>query len=293
VTVTLGLPANVHPLWVTGGDNAWVAFGWIDAGAIGASIVAAWLVLRGRLRRSLGAIALAGLWLVSPVMSSLLFGGALLTLSAWVAARLVPRAPRLAGAGAIGVAAAALLVVLMATVEETRSVPPGDYHGPVPAGVPAAPPANGRQVAIDEEVSRGEDRKDSAGKAAHANKGESGDIGGEGYLADGFGWDGRFAASTLQGVAPVALTLPDFARHVEVSRELVTRDRPLVPTVFYVTSVGLAPLVGVWLACIALLGRLHADKLRRLARGLRERLAKRPVTPTVPAGAPQTAAPSP
>ena len=63
--LTLGLPARVHPLAVLGGDHPWLAFGTEDLVALSASVVLAFLGLRGKLRRSLGALALGGLWLIS------------------------------------------------------------------------------------------------------------------------------------------------------------------------------------------------------------------------------------
>jgi hypothetical protein len=99
--------------------------------------------------------------------------------------------------------------------------------------------------------------------------------------------NGRIVVNGVaQGVAPVALPLPAYERSVVVSRELVTRDRPLTVKVVYLTSAGLAPLVGLWLACAAWLARLHIRDIARLARALRERLARRPDPDPAPAAPP-------
>ena len=103
------------------------------------------------------------------------------------------------------------------------------------------------------------------------------------------------ADGILQGVAPVALPLPAYQRSVVVTRELVTRDRPLSLRVVYVTTTGLAPLVAAWLACILLLVRLHAGALGRLRALCASRLARqtrtlRPVTPLAPAAPPPVVA---
>jgi hypothetical protein len=101
---------------------------------------------------------------------------------------------------------------------------------------------------------------------------------------------GAYDGGIVQGVAPVALPLPAYHRSVVITRELVTRDRPLSLGLLYVTTAGLAPLIVLWLACIAWLARLYAADLRRLLRMVRERLARRPEGEPV---APVPAAPPP
>jgi hypothetical protein len=75
----------------------------------------------------------------------------------------------------------------------------------------------------------------------------------------------------LQGVTPVALTLPAYERAVHPRRELVTRERPFKPAVLYVTTWAIAPVALAWLACVAAL----AWSLRRELEALRDRVRAR------------------
>jgi hypothetical protein len=87
----------------------------------------------------------------------------------------------------------------------------------------------------------------------------------------------------------VALPLPAYERSVTISRELVTRDRPLTLHLVYLTTTGLAPLVGLWLLCLLGLLRLHAAEIARLVRLVRERLVR--PTEAEPTTAPPVAPP--
>ncbi|MFH1434925.1 MAG: hypothetical protein ABIJ56_04320 [Pseudomonadota bacterium] len=60
--------------------------------------------------------------------------------------------------------------------------------------------------------------------------------------------------ASVKGVTPVALPTPSYDRSVNVSRELVTKDRPLAPTLLYVTRNALWPLLVIWILCLALSG---------------------------------------
>jgi hypothetical protein len=75
----------------------------------------------------------------------------------------------------------------------------------------------------------------------------------------------------LQGVTPVAITLPEYERAVYPRRELVTRDRPFRVSLLYVTNWAIAPLVGAWLIAVAAL----VWSFRREIESLRERLRAR------------------
>ena len=104
-SVTVGLPARVHPVAVLGGDRPWLAYGAWDAAAIAASIGIALLALRGRLPRTLGAVALGGLWLAAPVAWEALVGTGVLAGAAWAAARVLPRNARVVAWALLGLVA--------------------------------------------------------------------------------------------------------------------------------------------------------------------------------------------
>ncbi len=275
--LTLGLPASVHPIAVLGGDRPWLAFGTEDALALAASVVLALLALRGWRPRTLGAVALGGLWLLSPGTWALLVGAGVVGAAAWASARLLPRGPRLAAWAAIGVAA---FVVGVASMSRHAAAPSPSFVTTETSTV-----LTGDLKTADLEKAKNQlDQDVSLPRAAQTVV-----AAGEGYLGQE---NARLAfdGGIVQGVAPVALPLPAYERSIAITRELVTRDRPLTVHLFYVTTTGVAPLVGLWLVCLAWLLRLHAAEIARLVRVLRERLARRHETDPAP---PAPAAPPP
>jgi hypothetical protein len=80
----------------------------------------------------------------------------------------------------------------------------------------------------------------------------------------------------LEGVAPVALPLPSYGSSVYLTRELVTKDRPFRPVVYYVTEWVVVPLGALWLLVFGWLLRAHRDQLRSARLWIRNKLAKRP-----------------
>jgi hypothetical protein len=260
-TATVGLPANVHPLAVLGGDHAWLAFCAADAAALAASIGIAIALLRGRPRRALGAVALGGLWLLSPPAWGLLVGSGVALLFAWAAARLLSRPLRIMAWSGIGVAALAIAVA--GECGSAKAPPIGRIADGEIAGTtaPAAPAASA--VPVDLPKAKMQYAQRAMGKELQDLA--SGEINARGALG-----------GIAQGVAPVALTMPEYARSVFATRELVTQDRPFVVRVVYVTTGALLPLLLAWLAGVVLLARLHRVELAALVRRTREALARRP-----------------
>ena len=227
-------------------------------------------MLRGRLRRALGAVGLAGLWLLSPLAWSLLVGAGVVSAVAWAASRLLPRGPRIAAWAAIGVAAFVLGVSTMGMSK--RASHPA-------AATTTVGFADESNLALDGK------KEDKGADLDKRNALKERDVTIPAYqsaVTGVEGWLGQENARVVldggivQGVAPVALPLPAYERSVVVTRELVTRDQPLTLGLVYVTNAGLAPLVGLWLVCLGWLGRLYSVEIARLLRAVRERLARRP-----------------
>jgi hypothetical protein len=293
-TLTLGLPGRVHPIAVLGGDRPWLAFGAEDALALAASVVLALLALRGRLRRTLGAVALGGLWLLSATAWALLVGAGVVTVAAWASGRLLPRRQRLAAWGAIGIASFAVGIMQM-----------GRHAPSHPAGTATTEttPAFGGDLK-NRELEKKSGEQDARRQVMDGSKDQldqdvSLPVAAQTVVNDHEGWMGQLNARValdggiVQGVAPVALPLPAYERSITITRELVTRDRPLTLHLVYITTTGLAPLVGLWLLCLAWLARLHAAEIARIARMIRERLARQPEpdpAPPVPAAPPPVVA---
>jgi hypothetical protein len=95
----------------------------------------------------------------------------------------------------------------------------------------------------------------------------------------------------LEGVTPVALTLPQYERSVYATRELVTRERPFRPVLFYATAWAAWPLGIGWLLCIGALVRIYRPALLAFSTRVRERLARGSAAPS--ADSPPPDAPPP
>jgi hypothetical protein len=93
---------------------------------------------------------------------------------------------------------------------------------------------------------------------------------------------------TKAGITPVSLSLPVSERYVQASRQLVTRERPFVMRIVYVTEGLVTGLHLAWFALAGLLAWLHKDRLSGLRARVLERLTRRadPTIAPVPDAAP-------
>jgi hypothetical protein len=275
VGVRLGLPALIYPLAFVGGDRAeW----FLDEGDVLAMAVAAamaWLALRGWLRRVLGAIVLAGLWFIAEPLFVATVGVVVLIAFFWLLGRLLSgKKLALAVAAAVLGGGFFLLVAIVAVTLRPGASPKRQYE-PVPASV--ASPEESREQAAP----YGGAAKDDAPSGARAK----GDLARRGnFMAQ------DAAGGVLEGVTPVALTLPQYERSVYATRELVTRERPFRPVLFYATAWSAWPLGIGWLVCLGALIHIYRPTLFAISARIRERLARGSSAPAVD---PSTVAPPP
>ncbi len=121
-TVTIGLPADLRPIAVFGGDATRWTWTGTDLSAIVLGVVAALLAFRTRRTRALGALATTGLWIVSSTAFVTVAMGLLATGLVFVASRFV-RGHWLALAGAVTVATSLLVTrSLIGVVTEDATV---------------------------------------------------------------------------------------------------------------------------------------------------------------------------
>ncbi|HEX4515623.1 MAG TPA: hypothetical protein VH054_18880 [Polyangiaceae bacterium] len=253
--LTFGLPESVHPVVVTGGEKTTWPLGSSDAIAFGLSGIAAMLALRGWKKRSLGGVTMIGLWFVAkPLFIAALAAGAL-TIVWPVLARLGKTTKRVTLG--LGLLAAVVIGVPLLVVAKSERV--------MTAGAPAAAAFDGDMTKhSDEQVAaqanldalvKAEDRKDVprqqtvmfAAQLAHAG--------------------------VLDGVRPVALSMPSYTHGAYASRQLVTPSRGFTPVLWYVTDTGVALLALLWLASAAGLAWLSRDRLLALREAVRAALA--------------------
>lgn len=230
VEVTVGVPADVVPIALFGGDAVRWIFARADFVAALLGVLGACFGFRTRKTRTLGSLATVGLWLVSRdgfvVVTAILFlAGAIFLASRFLRGNLL-----------LGASAAAFIVALFGA----RSSLMGDATDePKRELLVQSPPLP------QPESSRRDLR--SAG-----------------------------SMDTKAGVTPVSLSMPTSERYVQTSRQLVTRKRPFVPRLVYVTSSFFVGLELAWLAVVGLLFLEHRTRLSALMSRVKERLSRRP-----------------
>ena len=285
-SMTIGLPRNLHPIAVFGGDHVqwFVSVG--DFVAIAFAFVFAWITLKSRGARLLGGVVLAGLWGISPpsywatIVTVVIAWGSVVAYRATRGTKMTTGRWAAVGGGAF-VAFLVLVSVLgraskSVDLSETTVERDGRLGGDLP-----------RAAATTSTIDDGK-FKAKADKLESANYGgKSGEINGK----DVEGQTGNFLAQTadegiLEGVKPVAIPLPAYATTVSVGRELVTRDRPLRATVVYVTDAALAPFGALWLIALVLLGYVHRMQLMAMRERVRRWLTPKPDLAPEPPAAP-------
>ncbi len=290
VELSLGLPRELHPIALLGGDRAVWFFGGADALALAFGGLASTLAFAGLRRRALGALAFGGLWLVSPEAFVGLFAvGAL----AFAAERLLrPGGPLALAFGGARTTMRGVVVALAMIGVAALGL------GLTSMRAERAPSAASPQLSVA--ASRERDARDSRDEADHAEEQRAIErrlaerstaltaasasafatnapaTKGDGKVAleapaGGLAGDVLSQAGLRHGVAPVALPTPNADRFVSTARELVTADRPFEPRLIYVTDAALFPAVGAWLAAVAALAWAIRKQVRDAVLALRNR----------------------
>ncbi|HRI63812.1 MAG TPA: hypothetical protein PK156_06225 [Polyangium sp.] len=233
VNLTVGLPTGYFPLALLGGDRPkWAVEGSDLLGAGMGFLIGAAAVRPGtdtppkRLRaiRILAGVLLAALWFLwNPGFVLTLVGLSLLGLI-WLVGRFLKGPARVATTfvllGGLG-----LLVLLFGFAATSR--------------------APMKSESLDYEPSRA------------ASPAPMSDVTKADVDARTGNWMGGKEGGVLQGVTPVPLPLPSYRHSMYSSRELVTKDRPFRPVMFYMTDSVALPIGFLWLAGLAILVRAH------------------------------------
>jgi hypothetical protein len=271
--LTVGLPEAVHPLVVTGGEHTQWPVSSGDGVALALSALAAALALSGWKKRALGTASLFGLWFVSKPLFAVALGAGVVAIAWPLFARLGKTTRRvtlglaLLGAFAVGVP---LLVSRSQPTVATSGVAYQGAEGDLKEKAVTTPtpaeqsPAASHAATVADAPAFGVIAQDARATLGHAG--------------------------ILDGVRPVALTMPAYAHATFASRQLVTPSRTFQPVVYYVTDTGLALAWLAWLACAGGLAWLSRDRLRALRDKLRAALAAKPeATPAPPVPEPTAA----
>jgi hypothetical protein len=282
--LTFGLPQNVHPVVVTGGEQTTWPLGSNDAIAFGLSGIAAMLALRGWKKRTLGGVTMMGLWFVSKPLFIVALAAGLISIVWPVVARLGKTTKRVTlGLGLLG--ALVIGVPLLFAAKSERAMTAS---------------ATGWAAAADGDVTKGAEEQNvpmggngGGGAQAQANIDmRSREQDKKNLPTQALAQRGDFAAQlahagVLDGVRPVALSLPGYTHGAYASRQLVTPSRGFTPVLWYVTDTGLALLALLWLASAAGLAWMSRDRLVALREAVRAALA--PKTQETPQMAEQKA----
>lgn len=257
--MTFGLPATLHPIVVTGGEQTTWPVSPSDGVALALSAIASMLALRGWKKRSLGTATMFGLWFVAKPIFFAALGAGVVSLAWPLFARLSKPARRIVlGFGLL----ATVAVAVPALVSKSE-------HAVMTAGASST-------LAFDKDTRNAEELPMQQAQAV-ANLPAAKTEAKEGGLA---GDTTRLAligrAGVLDGVRPVALSMPGYSQSAYASRQLVTPSRTFTPVVWYVTDTGLALVALLWLACAAGLAWLSRDRLAALRDRVRAALAPKP-----------------
>jgi len=251
VDLNVGLPMGYFPLALLGGDRAkWAVEGsdLMGAGigfAIGAAAVrpaADTSPNRRRQIRFLGGILLAALWFLwQPGFALTLVGLGLLALI-WLVGRFLKGPARVATTLVLlgGMGLLALMFLFAATSRAPMKSANVDYE----PSRPSAP------AAVDAPKSDVDSRTGN--------------------------WMGGKEGGVLQGVTPVPLPLPSYRHSMYSTRELVTKDRPFRPVMFYMTEMVALPIGILWLLGLAALVRAHWKRISEVYGAIKAKLAAAP-----------------
>lgn len=223
VDLTVGLPEDIRPVAVIGGERLLHAFHVGDALAPAIGIATAIFVFATRRTRVLGAAVMAGLWFVSHegfvvIAAALAAAGGI-----FVVSRLLRGTRLVFAVGAVVLAAlvGGRVAIAPATADEVHEMNASDPKLPEPESVTPS------------------------------------------------------SVTPQEGAAlPVSLAFPSSDRYVRTTRQLVTRERPFVPRIVYVTSTLVAGMHGVWFLLAALLVFEHRSVLLVLKRRIVARLTR-------------------
>jgi hypothetical protein len=89
----------------------------------------------------------------------------------------------------------------------------------------------------------------------------------------GNGWGGK-EGGVLQGVTPVPLPLPSYQHSISANRELVTKDRPFRPIMFYMTDMVALPIGFLWLAGLGVVVRAHWRRIVEMYSRIKAKLGE-------------------
>ncbi len=242
-TVRLGLPSRIIPLWFSGGQGIKSPISRWDILCLFLALLMAVLFFQGKKARIAGFISLAGFYFLLPALFFILLAAAVLTGVGRLVWHFLKGWKRWLGLGA------AVIVVLVVTAGSFLfiTVPSSEFafHETRKAGEYAPGSSAEGSVARETTGYLREQEEQLGQRTVPTQQVQMDEKLGNVYFS---------GKNVVEGVKPVALPMPRFDRQLTITRELVTRERPLSPTLIYVTPIALYPFLLCWIGCLVYIG---------------------------------------
>lgn len=242
VDLTVGLPKGVFPVALLGGDRAKWAVEGSDFVVAGIGAIIGFFAIRPGEDKSkrkglkvLSALLLASLWFLwEPGFVLVLLALGLWGLI-WLVGRFLKGTTRIAATIVLlgGLAFVGLIGLFAGTSRSPMKSSDIAYEPSIPVERPAAvapAPTTGK---LDADARTGN-------------------------------WLAPAGTGVLEGVTPVPLPLPSYHHSLWSTRELVTKDRPFHPTLWYMTEAIVFPISLLWLLGVGIIVAAHRSQLRTL-----------------------------
>ncbi len=246
-TVRLGLPSRVIPLWFSGGQGIKSPISRWDILCLFLALVLAVLFFQGKKEWIAGFISLAGFYFVLPALFFILLVAAVLTGVGRLVWHFLKGWKRWLGLAA----AVAVVLVVMAGSFLFVTAPSREFSFNEVRKAKYAPTGSDESGDL-REVSVGA----GGGYVQEQQLGQRNLPTQQVQMEDKLGNVYFSGKNVVEGVKPVALPMPQFDRQLTITRELVTHERPLSPTLIYITPIALYPLLLFWIGCLVYIGIL-------------------------------------
>jgi hypothetical protein len=244
-SVRIGLPAGIIPVWFFGGGQVGGTIDWKDLLITGITLVLALLFFQELKVRIAAFIALFGLYLLFPRMYLILGFSVALVFVFILIKRKLKNWKKLIAFGVLNLAVVGLVFHASGFFDIVRWNL--NMQGMTTAG-------SGGIGSVFADYLTSEDEFESIyGGGSHVLFGER--------TINVARRSDTMDENVLRGVIPVPLSLPGFKSTRTVTKESVTKDQPLTPTLFYVTWAALLPLMLLWLFCWGYVGFRYRQKL--------------------------------
>jgi hypothetical protein len=240
-TLRLGLPSAVIPLWFGGGQGIKSPVRWWDIFFLLTALLLAFLFFQGKKARIAGFVTLAGFYFIFPALYFLMLLAVLIT----AVVRLVRHFFKgwLRWVGLSGAVVAVLLVIGLSYILTTA---PSAKHYLFQKQDDLAYAPESSTLSTTGGITGESRRKNELGQRNIPSQ--------QVQMQDKLGNVYFSGKNVVEGVKPVALPMPQYDRQLTVSRELVTQERPLSPTLIYVTPTALYPFLLLWICCLVYSG---------------------------------------